>query len=583
MPIDPSAYNAFDAKAATPDTSVPEGAVFFGADSQSAGSMSVWERETVATALAAGVNAANGIATVPAPSGDAATDTAAIQAALDAIPDGGGMVRIHRPGTYLLKAAKANPYYAGHQCCLEITKGNTHLWIGPGVTLKLDDGEQTDAGGPVDIIVWSALDGVTINGGGTIDGNATGQSGWTGGYAQVTNGCIIYDCTPAAAESSRIKIEDLTLHNHFSNPVNLTRGGSTKRVRLHSLTAYDCGEGLQVIKGTHVEILNCDVSDPSDVSVGDGIELSVCTHFRIDGCRVEENGVGAAFDLWGSKHGVLSNFQISNWGGGGAISAGTAGGGITVDDVVVSDGVIRGCTGPGILEIAAGRLVYRNIDVVNCTGTLFQMSDDAAEGVPPVELYNVLGVGCNFALITGSRRVIWDGGGNRGCSATFGLQATQNSSGETRDLHLRNLDFTDNASRILFNAAGLGPQYMTGYMENISLDGGINATNDDDFTGMVVRNVGPDAVDSNFGTVYDIAGRTVLRRSSGALLTLKNQSKGQQITIEATGSTTITDQSQTSGVDIFLAGSANFAMAAGDRLGLQWNGTGWYEMYRTVA
>src|SRR5690606_13275869 len=115
MAIDPEAFDAFDAKAATPDTSVPEGAVLFGADSQSASSPSVYPLSDLADVI----NAANSVA---APSPDSSANTAAIQAALDAVPDGGGQVRIDKPGTYLLSAAGANPYYEGHKCCLEIKK-----------------------------------------------------------------------------------------------------------------------------------------------------------------------------------------------------------------------------------------------------------------------------------------------------------------------------------------------------------------------------------------------------------------------------------------------------------------------------
>ena len=61
------------------------------------------------------------------PGGDAAANTRAIQAALDAAGSaGGGTVAINRPGVYDLAVQGPNPYFRGHQYCLELRFDNLH-------------------------------------------------------------------------------------------------------------------------------------------------------------------------------------------------------------------------------------------------------------------------------------------------------------------------------------------------------------------------------------------------------------------------------------------------------------------------
>lgn len=336
-------------------------------------------------------------------SATAATNTAAIQSALNV----GGRVTIETPGTYLLATQGSNPYKSGHKYCLDLTQNNTEFVIGAGVVLKLADGQQTDAGGAVDILVYSARTNITVrgtNGGkGRITGNTAGQTGWSGGYSQATtNGGIVV----GYGVNDNITLEDLQLDDHWSNPCDISNTSSrSTNVFYRRLYGFNCGEGFEMQRVDGLIIDDCVYEDLSGVMVGDGVEIANCTNFLIDKTRVRNtSAAGASFDLFGSKHGVLSNFIIEGTDGG--VSAGTSSG-VTSDDILVTDGVINVNGDAVVLEFPEGGATYQNIRI-----TLASSSAECAQivgdsSMPRLVLNNIYIKGAAGAGISvyGSRKV----------------------------------------------------------------------------------------------------------------------------------------------------------------------------------
>jgi hypothetical protein len=346
--------------------------------------------------------------------------TLGIQAALDANTDGG---TVFMPaGTYLLEVQGANPYQAGNQCCLEIKNDNTALFISPGAVLRLADGQQTDAGGAVDMIIFSARSRVHIYGGGRVTGNTAGQAGWSGGYAQINNGCIIR----GFGAYTDILIENLQLDDHFSNPVNLgkspTRGS---RVILRNLYGFDCGEGFQCITVDDLRMENLTYRDISDVAVGDGIEISDCADFSITKCNVSDNGAGSAFDLFGSRNGVLSDFVVNDWSDG--IGLATTSGGTIANQIVISNGVIRACRAANTIGNPDGGVAFHNVSVYSCAGTPFQFLGRNTH--PEVTLSGCMFSGNSQAgLVYGDRTVKFDACHFSNCTDDSGLRIMRSGS-----------------------------------------------------------------------------------------------------------------------------------------------------------
>lgn len=284
------------------------------------------------------------------------SDTAAIQAAITAMNVAGGGAVFAPPSAnpYLLNAQGANPYFVGNKYCLEI-KSNVSLRIPRGATLKLANAQQTDAGGPVDIITGGNVSNVYIGNGGAgrgrITGNTAGQAGWTGGYGQISKGCIINFCRTGSGGCSDVEIEGLQLDDHFANSVNVGNGsgigaltGRNARIRYRDIYSFAVGEGPQVITADDVWMDTLITDDAADVMVGDHTELSDVTRFHLKGITCLNNGAGAGIDLFGARNGVCEDFVID----------GVAAGGVDVNtDGTNNPENIR--VGPGVISgLAAG-------------------------------------------------------------------------------------------------------------------------------------------------------------------------------------------------------------------------------------
>ena len=327
----------------------------------------------------------------------AATNTTAIQRALTEVGSGrsGGTVLITTPGTYLLASAGTNPYQAGKQYCLDMAYDNVTLHIGPGVILKLADAQQTNAGGNVNIIAFRDRLNLTITGGGEIDGNATGQTGWTGGRLQ-TDGGLIVAHHASVLGNRNIRIERLTLRNSLSNAVWF-RGGTpySSYIYLDKLRVFACGEGPVVEKTEHLWMTDLYVDDTANVAVGDGIEPADCLYVVIDRCIVNGDGgggAGTAFDLFGVKYCTLSNFIIREWATSG-IDINKSSDGTEPTEIVVGPGVIEGVASHGI-GLDGGK--FNNVKIIGVvmdgkdvsTGNGIFVAADGLESTGPVTIEN---------------------------------------------------------------------------------------------------------------------------------------------------------------------------------------------------
>jgi len=232
---------------------------------------------------------------------------AAIQAALDAAGPGGIVTVPPATLPYLLSAISPNPFRSDGQYALRIPGGVT-LHVAAGATLELAAGQQTDAAGPVDLIIFDG-DDVTVTGGGAIRGNTAGQAGWSSGYHQVDAGCLIRSWRPGR----RAAISDLYLSDAFSNPVNLESDGP---VRLARLRTSSVGEGAQVIGASGVVVEDIEHDDLANVSEGDGLEVSVVDGFTIRRIRVTggtSGGGGSGIDVFGSRNGSVTDVEVTGW------------------------------------------------------------------------------------------------------------------------------------------------------------------------------------------------------------------------------------------------------------------------------
>lgn len=521
------------------------------------------------------------------PAASAATNTTALQAALAAVgAAGGGTVILTKPGTYLLATQGTNPYSAGKKYCLNIAHDNVSLWLGKGVILKLADGQQTDAGGAVDIIVASDRTGVRIFGSGRITGNTAGQTGWTGSYSQTgVNGAII-NVFGSAGGNHDIEIAELQLDDHWSCPVNInntvTRGS---RILLENLYGFDCGEGFQVQKSDGVKVLNVRMEDPGDVAVGDGIELAECTEFEVDGCTVKTNGAGTAFDLFGSKYGTLSNFVIEGWAGGG-ISLGTTGGGVTVDQVTVGPGVIRDVP-TTCLYGAQGFVQFNDIVITGHSAGPAIQNDTAGSSLPPLIFSNVVvrGGTASACQILGHRDARFyncDFSENTGLS-TDGIAVVRNLANDAPEIIVVGGSLKDNGRYgITFDSQGDSTFAPTGRIVGVDASGngtaGINDTADRDIEVLDCKPV--EATDPNV-----VASFAVMNTLSTNISSLGAGHKNQRLRIRLpVGTGRIISDNSDGGGNLHLANSETIKLWGPETLTLEYDkdNSRWVEVARSM-
>jgi len=325
------------------------------------------------------------------PGGDPAANTRAIQAAIDAAGKaGGGTVALDQPGVYDLAAQGPNPYQPGHRYCLDLRAHGLTLRIGPEVTLRLADGQQADDTGAVDVLVWRGRRGLRITGGGTVDGNTAGQKGWSSGYSQITNGCLVAGYGTKDAHNERIRIDGVVLVDHFSNAIYLDGHPENRDrdIRITDVRARDTGEGPLVMNADDVTLSGNTYENKRVFDhPGDGFELWNVTGFRVLRTTVRGLMGGSAIDLYGSRDGVVDGFTIEGGREGVGIAENTALG-VYAERLQVKNGSVM-LAGPGtgvftkgarVRQVTISSVAVQGGSYVGAIG--FQISMDNVEGRP---------------------------------------------------------------------------------------------------------------------------------------------------------------------------------------------------------
>jgi hypothetical protein len=326
-----------------------------------------------------------------APGGDPAANTRAIQAALDAAgAAGGGTVALTRRGVYDLAAQGPNPNHKGHRYCLELRHDGLTLRIGPGVTLRLADRQQADTWGPVDVVMWSGRRDLRVTGGGTLSGNTAGQVAWSRGYSQITHGNILAGYWGPSVRNERIRIDGVTLEDHFSNAIYLSGhpDNRDRGVRISEVRVRDTGEGPLVMNTDDVTL---DGNTYENVAVGvhpgDAFELWNVAGFRVTRTTVRGRLGGSAIDLYGARDGIVDGFTVDGGVEGVAIQENTSMGTYS-EQVQVRNGKIRlAGAGSGVFTRGA-RVRQVTVSAVEVLGDSipqtigFQISKDDPGGRP---------------------------------------------------------------------------------------------------------------------------------------------------------------------------------------------------------
>ena len=540
------------------------------------------------------------------PGAPATTNTAAIQTTIDAA-SAGGTVTITTPGIYLLATQGTNPYATDHKYCLDFKYDNVEFRLGPGVTLKLANDQQVDAGGAVDMLVFRGRTGLTFSGAadGTsvITGNAAGQTGWTGGYQQISNGIIIsgYGENGAGAANSNITIRDLWLKDHFSNPVNIDRNFSSNRnahIKLLNLHATGCGEGLQIGAADDVVVMNCVVDDPNHASVGDAFELSGCTGFYVVGNTAKNHRHGSGFDIFGSSHGVVDQWVVDDCGAGTTVHA--FGPVPDPENVVVSNGVILNIPSGGDgVELSGATL--NNIKISNViirsgrTDTFgFQVAAEGAiKGASTsitIENCVVDGGSTGLLLVAAFPNLTIKGGSYTNQTfdgIAYVFQGNGLLAADVENLVIDGVTATDNGRYgILITNQGYTVPQITGSITNCSLDrNGSRPISAGAEGGGLTVDVTPDfASDFGGGAGASVFGLKRLCATGADVSSFQHPSRNQRLILTACEERNIID-ARRDGNNIYLNGGLSTHLLLGDTLTLNFDSltNRWTEENRSTS
>lgn len=532
-----------------------------------------------------------------------ASNSAAIQTTLHQA-SAGGTVTITTPGTYFLTPQGDNPYYSGHKYCLLMAHDNVTFFVGSGVVLKLADNQQSEA--PIDIIVFQGRNNLTFDGPGEISGNSFNQNGWSGGYSQIDHGIIISGSGSSSRANSNITIKNLTLSNHFSNPINIDAGFfgfRNSNIQIINVTSIDCGEGIQVIKADDVEISDCKVRSPNHVAVGDAIEISDVTRFHITRNAVSNHWSGSAFDIYGSQNGLVENFTVDDCVNGVDVHFSPTSLVADPENVVVQNGTItnpRGvlltgaCDGLEATGAVLNNIVFRNVKI---EGTQFAIGIQThAEGgiktTGPLTIEDCEVTGASHGILVAvpiSDLTIR--GGNYSHNLVDGIHLLFVSGlnpSDVMNLRIENLSAAENGRHGVFlDNQGYSVPQIAGSISDCILNG--NALDPilagPEGGGITVENITPNSKTAfGGGAGASVFGVKYFCPTGASVTTFQNPTKNQKLTITACEERDIIDARQ-GGANIYLTGGRSAHVHVGDSLTLSFDSltNKWREESRTIT
>lgn len=233
---------------------------------------------------------------------------------------GYGPVFADRPGVYWVEATGNHFAYAAHRQSLYIQHDNAGLILLQGSKLKLKAGQQTNAGGAVEVVAFSNIRKDLYFRYVLIDGNTAGQTGWTLGYEQTSHGNGFSGF--GGGNGKNWVFEDCGGEDLFSNPMVL--GNSLNGVgalptgneqwidgvRVTRFLTKNTGEGASGLYIKNLIVEDCfTLNDDGIDKPGDGMEWVNC-----DGAVITNNvwvckgsgGYNSTIDLGGT-----SDFQVT--------------------------------------------------------------------------------------------------------------------------------------------------------------------------------------------------------------------------------------------------------------------------------
>lgn len=258
--------------------------------------------------------------------------------------------------------------------CIRLASGGV-VRCENGVIVRKGNGVQY-AGKPVHMVVAAnAINTTWI--GGDIDGNPTGQTGFTWG-ADAVNGCGYLVVQPnsmsygnyTVGANRNNTIRNARIYGHFSSGVWI---GAYKAAVVDSCEIMQCGEAVNFLGGENMSITNSNISRSVSAG-GDALEITLTDTGVVKNVTIRNWQGGSAFDFGGrGRYIKAQNFLIDSCGS--AISLGsnyfsnTQGGVDTLfsHEVFFEDGEIRNIASAS--SAAHGTTYFRRVNFTRCAGT----------------------------------------------------------------------------------------------------------------------------------------------------------------------------------------------------------------------
>jgi hypothetical protein len=222
-----------------------------------------------------------------------ALDTAAIQAAVDACHKAGGGTVLVPKGDYLSATVRL--------------KGGVRLRLAEGATLWITP-EKAHYDGTRHLLTAEDAEGVTVDGEGEINGQATGDYGGRWGKpkrpAFRTGVLLFHRCRDVAVRGITIRHSDSwTLH--FKRCTNVTVEDVIIRNNYRRLNS----DGIDPNMCRHVRIRRCDIVAGDDCVVLKATEAEPCEDVLVTDCVLES--AASAVKLGTESHGDFRNIRFA--------------------------------------------------------------------------------------------------------------------------------------------------------------------------------------------------------------------------------------------------------------------------------